>query len=585
MWTSRAHRPTRKSSRQSPELGGVSLALKIAREATSDVPVVRQIFGVAVNIVELAERAERNQDRMRMLAEKVATLAQLVNKVASGRMVDSDSQLFDLLRRLTHVFQKVEAFMSQETNAKPNALKKLYRSLFVLPRQMEELANEVETEIYGFTIAALADMRLYLEEACQHDGQFRRLREYEVQKLGVILERKTDYGTVIVAKARVDGVSDLMVVKYLKETTRTSPTSNAWTGSGENLLATISTLEMAHPNVAQFYGRCVQNGRTRFVVMRTGVHRAYQYLSAGWDNHIGRYQEFYRVQIFVLAALAHLEGIGVGWLPTSSESILVDDHGRPSIGAFDDLVSLEKCSQIRDARIVVRTFDDLGVRLNSMHLHYKELEPRPGSGAKDNGDTFKVWMERITSHVPMLHQVWTRLGAEELTVDVSKKEDPLETDLNKMSPAVMSQALNHWNSLSSRQASPDQRQQPGKRVLLDSHHDSKRKHNEDGDEDLLEVEVGSLLVFNMRSWQYYIRRGLVVSLYYRTETAAIHEFYVIEFPEAVTADLFAILEITDDSVEVSTSRAYHCYRLFDGARKVPRSVPQGEDLVHGTLLH
>lgn len=38
-----------------PALFGVSAVLKIAQEATADVPIVRQIIGTAARIVELAE--------------------------------------------------------------------------------------------------------------------------------------------------------------------------------------------------------------------------------------------------------------------------------------------------------------------------------------------------------------------------------------------------------------------------------------------------------------------------------------------------------------------------------------------------
>ncbi|KZV87605.1 hypothetical protein EXIGLDRAFT_723622 [Exidia glandulosa HHB12029] len=236
MSTSRALITTKKSSWKDPALMGASLALKIAKEATGDVPVVKQIVGVALSIVDIAEKAEKNRDALRMLAEKAATLAQLVKQVVSNRTVDG--QLVPLLERLTLVLGKVEAFMLKET-AQGNVVKNIYRSVFVLPKMTDELSNELEVEIRGFTIATVVDTRVYMAENSQHDGQFRRLRDYEVRKLAVISECETEHGTVTYAQARVDGVSELMVVKYLKGAAQTSPTSDMWTASTEDILTQL----------------------------------------------------------------------------------------------------------------------------------------------------------------------------------------------------------------------------------------------------------------------------------------------------------------------------------------------------------
>lgn len=106
-----------------------------------------------------------------MLAEKAATLVQLVKQVVSNRTVDG--QLVPLLERLNscvpsssshfdrnsssgcRVLDRVEAFMLKET-AKGNVVKKIYRSVFVLQTKVEELSNELETEVRGFTVRKLA---------------------------------------------------------------------------------------------------------------------------------------------------------------------------------------------------------------------------------------------------------------------------------------------------------------------------------------------------------------------------------------------------------------------------------------------
>ncbi|KZV87600.1 hypothetical protein EXIGLDRAFT_723619 [Exidia glandulosa HHB12029] len=560
MSTSRALITTKKSSWKDPALTGALLALKIAKEATGDVPIVKQIVGVALSIVEIAEKAEKNRDALCMLAEKAATLAQRVKQVVTDRPVNG--QLVAILEHLTLVLDKVEAFMLKET-VKSNAVTKIYRGLFVLQHKVDELANEMQTEIEGFMMAALVDTRLYLAENAQHDGQFALLRDYQVRKLGVILERETEHGTVAYAKARVDGVSELMVVKYLKGGVQTGLTSDAWSASTEDIMTQVSTLELSHPNVAQFYGRGRRDGTTRFLVLRTGAYHAEHYLSQSCLNDTERFPEYYRMRIYVLAASAHLEGMGIAWFPRSLSQILVDDHGQPYIGALDDLVSSERCSRPDQAAWVFWCLSQLRRLAAPAHVHCKEAASPESC---DNG-LLKACMESNISYSPILHQVWARICAEELYIEIATQEEPF-ADFSQLSPVTISEAKRHNNDLFSSQYPPIQQQ-------LNSVATIPQDNNElnDGriEEESLEVQFECQLVFDSEFLGgYHILHGFRSMLAYCTETGYIYKSYIIDLPKEVAADMCMILHDVDDPEEALDLFSY-C-EFFHGVARVPLAL-------------
>ncbi|KZV87625.1 hypothetical protein EXIGLDRAFT_773423 [Exidia glandulosa HHB12029] len=92
--------PRSSSSWTSPTVSGSSLVLKIARDATTNVPIVGQILGVAVHITDLAQQAQKNKETMRALARKASILAQRVDEVVSGRTPSANllERLVDLKR-------------------------------------------------------------------------------------------------------------------------------------------------------------------------------------------------------------------------------------------------------------------------------------------------------------------------------------------------------------------------------------------------------------------------------------------------------------------------------------------------------
>ncbi|KZV78138.1 hypothetical protein EXIGLDRAFT_847787, partial [Exidia glandulosa HHB12029] len=84
-----------------------------------------------------------------------------------------------------------------------------------------------------------------------------------------------------------------MVVKYLKGGVQTGQTSAVW--STEEILTQISSLELSHPNIAQFYGRGVsRDGKTRFIVLRTGAYQVDDYLSQARANDTEFFKNVFR---------------------------------------------------------------------------------------------------------------------------------------------------------------------------------------------------------------------------------------------------------------------------------------------------
>ncbi|KZV96542.1 hypothetical protein EXIGLDRAFT_765213 [Exidia glandulosa HHB12029] len=567
MSTSLALIKTNGSPWKASALGGASLALRIAKEAASDVPIVKQIVGVALNIVELAEKAEKNRDAMRMLAEKAATLAQLVKQVVSDRTVDG--QLVPLLERLTLVFGKVEAFMLKET-AKGNGLKKIYRSVFVLQSKVEKLSNELETEIHGFAIATfvdtrvyMAETRVYMEDNAQHDGQFRRLRDYEVRKLAVIAEHETDHGRVTYAQARVDGVSEIMVVKYLKGAVKTGQMSDAWSMSMEDVLTQVSSLELSHPNVAQFYGRGVRDGRTQFLVLRTGAYPIDEYFSQARASDNKRFQEYFRMWILALAASAHLEGLGIAWFPQSLGAILVDNNGQPCIGTFDDLVSSERCSRFDQAVCVLWVIDQLRLLAAPAQVHCIEAA---SPASCDNG-LLKACMESNTSFPPILHRIWARICTEELYVEITMKEEPFP-DFSQLSPVAVLEAVRLDRDLWSYQYPPIQQEQ--RSAPTNPEHNNEPNDSKVDDESL-EVDIKCRLQHDVQVLSgHYILHGFHVALHYCTETGFTNQTYLIDLPPEVTAEVCMILYEVDDPQEALD--LFSTCEFFDGVARIPLAL-------------
>ncbi|KZW03228.1 hypothetical protein EXIGLDRAFT_699144 [Exidia glandulosa HHB12029] len=162
-------------------LGGTVLAaLKLAREAAGDVPVVKQILGSAINILELADKCDRNHEAMLALAEKAAVLAQRITDVTSTRIVGEDIEnslrrldafvlrpatpISHALKQRPSIFLDIHTYIAQEALAK--RARRFYRTLFVSPVYTQQLVAALENEVQGFLVRSHTKPRGYLDSRC-----------------------------------------------------------------------------------------------------------------------------------------------------------------------------------------------------------------------------------------------------------------------------------------------------------------------------------------------------------------------------------------------------------------------------------
>ncbi|KZV82356.1 hypothetical protein EXIGLDRAFT_843812 [Exidia glandulosa HHB12029] len=557
--------PLSSSSRMSPAVSGTSIALKIARDATANVPIVGQILGVAVHIADLAKQAQKNKEAMRALARKASILAQRVDEVVSGRTPSAN--LLERLVNLKGAFTKVEDFMADEVE-KRNPAKNLFRSLFVLPAKLEDLSQELDSEVASFSLAAAIDMRLYIEESALYDGQLRRLRDCDIRMLDVIMERETERSIVTYAKARVDGVSDLMVVKYTRPRTDNGGDGEWYDTTGEDVLEMTSAFDISHPNLSQLYGRAVENGAIRFSVLRSGVYPISQYLLNRWDDPIKRLAASRRIHQYVMAASAHLERLALGWHPASYDSIVVDDRGEPSIGAFDDILPIEGGIQGRAHAQRVTT---------SMNNLVRAIFPPPQIedtvlGRVDSCDEgrLKMWTAAVKKRPRVFDNIWARLRNEDLVIDRVKWEFPAFLDCGYISPAVVLQAARHWEDL-------DAREQPLitlPRAEEDRPDDSTREFTNNtitppigfNGQDVLDGTVQYRIIRRATSRvgsRPRVEFGLHFHVKYDTEDADMTEDYFLHLSEAIATDIFSILDVPREPIGGFDPE--YSFKIFDGA--------------------
>ncbi|KZV79825.1 hypothetical protein EXIGLDRAFT_734187 [Exidia glandulosa HHB12029] len=530
-------------------LSGASIALRIAKEATSDVPIVRQILGVTVNIVDLAEKIEKNREALHALVDKTATLAEAINNIVSGRIIDE--QVTQLLERLTRVFKKVEDLMSKEAR-KSNIANKLYRGLFIIQRETEKLSEELDNEMRLLTLAALLRVDTKVHGAEDYtDHQFRRLREYEVQTLGIITERETEQGTVRFAKARVEGTSELMVVKYFQSRT---PQHRVADDLGHpDTLAAISSLGKSHPNVARLYGLATTRGATPFTVLRAGVYPVSQYLLAIGDL-VTRYVAWSDIELAVLGGAEHLEHMALVWHPRSYDSIVVNDHGQPFIGAFDDLFHkdvLPAKDQAVDMLFALGELKDVALDWGYIHDEYSDLD------TCDEG-RLKSLMDGIHSPSPILEQVWARVHHEELSVHWKWRKEPRE-HWSTINSTEQIKAIKYMHDVHARWVVSPFKQNTNLEWSLVAEKEIQiglqsvgrlGRDTTDEEEHLSHGNVDVVFLRNMRSWSNHdVYHTLLVRLWCWTGTFYAKCSYVITLSKSIAADISHILDLPDDGVE------------------------------------
>ncbi|KZV96685.1 hypothetical protein EXIGLDRAFT_815690 [Exidia glandulosa HHB12029] len=331
------------TSRAGPALSGTLTTLRVTQQAVQSVPIAREIIGAAAQIVEFADRLDKNNEKLRTLADRAAALARDVDEVVTTRG-GVEGAIARRLEVLTKAFKNVETFMSQEINT-AKSLRRLLRRLFVHPTTVDLLFRDLETAVQSFLLTAALDSRLYIEETAPHDGQ---LLDCHLKKLDAITTRQTEQGTIVYAKARVDGVQELMVVKIHANRTGED--------DGADVLASISNLTTSHPNLVQLYARSAKTAATRFTVLRSGVHSAAEYLTCGYADEFYLVMLVELIMVYLQSASAHLEELGLTWLPESLDALVVDDYGQPTVGAFDDITSIDSLPQRKRVLALLSTF-------------------------------------------------------------------------------------------------------------------------------------------------------------------------------------------------------------------------------------
>ncbi|KZV78470.1 hypothetical protein EXIGLDRAFT_716606 [Exidia glandulosa HHB12029] len=454
--------------------------------------------------------------------------------------------------------------MSKEAR-KSNIANKLYRSLFIIQRETEKLSEELDNEMRLLTLAALlrVDTKMHSAEDLA-DNQFRRLREYEVHTLGIITERETKRGTVTFAKARVEGTADLMVVRYFKSRTPSNEVDGDL--SCHDTLAAISSLNMSHPNVARLYGLAMGRSASPFTVLRSGVYSVIQYLQ-GIGDLDARYIAWCNIELSVLAGAAHLEDMAMVWNPSSYESIVVDDHGQPFIGAFDDL--LDKAALLPKAQAA--TLLNVLSELKELALDWGNEHSEHSDPDTCDDERLKSLMDGIHSPSPILEQVWARVHHEELGVHWKWRKEPREY-WGTISPTEQIKAIKYKHDVHARWVvSPFEQNtnvdwsllaEKGIQIGLQSlgrlGQDTTDEEDfckilftpEQNKEHLSHGSVDVVFLRNMRPWSNHDAcHTLLVRLWCWTGTFYAKCSYVITLSKSIAADISHILDLPDDGVE------------------------------------
>ncbi|KZV87344.1 hypothetical protein EXIGLDRAFT_773734 [Exidia glandulosa HHB12029] len=88
-----------KSEYRAPALNALSATLGLARDTTSNIPIVNQILTITVAIVSLIQKVEKDKEALYALAEKAGSLTQHVQCITVDRPVDGELKV--VLEKLT----------------------------------------------------------------------------------------------------------------------------------------------------------------------------------------------------------------------------------------------------------------------------------------------------------------------------------------------------------------------------------------------------------------------------------------------------------------------------------------------------
>ncbi|KZV84139.1 hypothetical protein EXIGLDRAFT_700740 [Exidia glandulosa HHB12029] len=301
---------TRTSAMVSKGLSMATVALNIAGAATDAVPVVKQILNSAAHISAAAE----------------------VDIAVAGRVLDARFQ--QRLARLLCVFVKIEALV-EEKAVRKNSPEKIWHRFITKPNRAEGLATELDQEMTLFNLLTGIQLSLTVDHTARavaddarYDGQFRRLRDCDVEKLDVLHKHETEAEVIVWSSARVDG--QLMVVRHIEPLTLSANKNIAvalsrrqsLSVSYSEFLKNVEKVSCPEEQLAVLTATLCSFMGVTFVVQKQFSNLVKsRYLARGYK---------------ILHATAHLATVHrLRWV---GHTAVVDENGEPRIGLFDDLV-------------------------------------------------------------------------------------------------------------------------------------------------------------------------------------------------------------------------------------------------------
>ncbi|KZV92360.1 hypothetical protein EXIGLDRAFT_718448 [Exidia glandulosa HHB12029] len=425
-------------------LSVATVALNVAGAAADAVPIAKQILNCAAQISAAAEKIQKKRDAMYTLVEKADIYATQINIAVAGRVLTAS--LERRLERLYSVFLKIEALVDAKAGGKNNALTRVWRNVVTKPSRAETLVVELEREIQLFQLLTGLQLSLVVDNTARavedtaravddtaraviadarYDGQFRVLRDCDIDKRNIIARCETDEGTVIWASARVD--RQLMVIRYLDSSSSAKRNDGVVARVAQRRrtpyheylenVKKVSTIVGSHPHVVQFYGRHVQGPAA---VFRSGTYPLSEHVRnmiATKGDIENSSAECIRLAYKILDASFHLNDIhGLTWI---GEEVLVDEYGEPHIGLFDDIGrtgseqrlvrSLDVCSKIF-IYFASQWIYETGV---VDHAHNSHLHSTITQQLRDGNDT------------DSLQQVWDIIRQEQLLVEYHMSVFPI----------------------------------------------------------------------------------------------------------------------------------------------------------------
>ncbi|KZV85983.1 hypothetical protein EXIGLDRAFT_698801 [Exidia glandulosa HHB12029] len=376
------------SARVSNGLAATTVALKIAGAATDAVPIAKQILNSAAHICAAAEGIQKKREGMYLLVEKADLYATQIDQAVAECEIDTSLQRrLGRLYSYGFVFHKIEALVNDEVESKSPALVRVWRNIITKPNRAETLLAELDREIELFHILN----GIQQSADSKYDGQFRRLRDCDIEKLDVIKRRETDEGVVVWASARVK--RQLMVIRYLESQPKAQ--TNVAQGASQSWAAYLENIKKVSSMVAILRG-------------------------LNWYSD----QD----------ASSHLEDVhGLTWV---GEAAVVDENGEPRIGLFDDIVRADSSPRVP---VVWRVFLSFNCRYSTetgivQQAQESSLHAIVTEQLRDGRDTDR------------LARVWDTIRREQLHVMYSKRAFPVVSGNPSLPQELIARAQLYFES-------------------------------------------------------------------------------------------------------------------------------------------